>query len=300
MTDRKTALAVIEQQLDDRRDTLATYLGDVGLTPERFVRVVVQAVASTPALLQCTQESIVSSVMEAAQLGLEPTGLLGGAYLVPYNVNVGTKDNPKWEKRASMIPGYRGLIDLARRGGDIQTIEARVVYERDVFDLQFGTELAIYHKPTMDADRGQPLGAYMVATLKDSLRPAVEWMTREEIEQVRRSSKMGDHGAWVEFWPEMARKSVVRRGVKYLPMSGALKRALSIEDEVERVAVVTPAVPPPSPSALVSRLAHGSPPDGSGGPSTPEPVSDALGGEEGAGKAAPVASGASEQEGMDL
>ena len=81
---------------------------------QRFLRIVLKAVGDNPDLAQCTPDSIASAAVEAAMYGLEPSGAVGGAHLVPFNENVGTKDKPRWEKHAKLITDYRGDIELAR------------------------------------------------------------------------------------------------------------------------------------------------------------------------------------------
>ena len=74
------------------------------ITPERFTRMALSALNTTPKLQECTQMSFLAALMNAAQLGLEPNTPLGQAYLIPYN-NKGTLE-------CQFQIGYRGLIDL--------------------------------------------------------------------------------------------------------------------------------------------------------------------------------------------
>ena len=184
------------------------------LSPNRLVRIAIASVAKTPELLGCNQQSLLQAVMQAAELGLEPGSALGEAYLVPFKGVV------------TMIPGYRGLISLARRSGQIEDIEAHVVYERDRFTHVKGTSMRLDHEPSLEADRGQIVAAYAMGWVKGSSRPHVEVMTRAEIDRIAKNS-----GPWRDHYSEMARKTVVRRLVKYLPMSVELARAIEIEDE---------------------------------------------------------------------
>ena len=201
--------------------------------PDRFIRVAARAIVTNPTLMQCTRVSILESIHTAAQLGLEPSGLLGSAYLVPYRVS-GTMT-------CNLIPGYRGLIDLARRSGEIDAIWANVVRQRDTFRLRQGDDPGVDHEPFIadpkddreDRDPGPFLGAYMVAVLQGGTKQ-VEWMSYDDIEAIRKRSKAASSGPWVTDWSEMARKTVVRRGSKYLPMTTDFARALSLDEEAER------------------------------------------------------------------
>lgn len=218
------------------RDALAGVLPR-HMAADRLIRIALQAASRNPRLLECTQTSILLSLVNAAQLGLEAGGLLGSAYLVPYR---NSKQNCY---EAQMIPGYRGLIDLARRSGEVLKIEARVVRRGDEFRLDYGAD-TITHVPAIEHAQDDPeaeqtynpnddiIGAYAVATLKGGVRQ-FEWMTRKEIDAIRRRSRAGDDGPWVTDYSEMARKTVVRRLAKYLPLSPEFSRAMELEDNAE-------------------------------------------------------------------
>lgn len=228
------------------------------IDPDRFLRVCASSIIRSERLMESTKVSIYTALIEAAQLGLEPTGLLGSAYLVPYRRTVevevprgnGTVKIRHWITEAKLIPGYRGLIDLARRSGEIAAIRANVVRQRDLFSILQGSAPAILHEPFLpsggvpgktptvpseDQDPGPYVGAYMVAELKGGMQQ-IEWMTFDEIEAVRRRSKAAEDGPWITDWSEMARKTVVRRGSKYLPLTTELQRALELDEEAERSA----------------------------------------------------------------
>lgn len=202
--------------------TVARYL-----TPERMTKITLAALSRTPLLLQCTPESVLRSVMDAAALGLEPSGgVLGHAYLVPY------RNNKTGRYEAQLIVGYRGLIDLARRSGQIASVEAHVVYEADEFEIEFGRDPRLMHKPSFAPERGGIIAAYVVAQLKDGAKHC-EFMTIAEIEEVRSRSRARDNGPWRTDYAEMCRKTVVRRAAKYWPLSAELSSALDIEARAE-------------------------------------------------------------------
>lgn len=203
---------------------------------DRLVRIALQAASRNPTLLECTRNSFVLALVSAAQLGLEAGGLLGSAYLVPYRNKGGAYE-------VQLITGYRGLIDLARRSGQIRKIEARLVFMGDEFRLDYGAD-QITHVPqvpvSVEAETGEHehdansiLGAYAVATMMDGTRQ-FEFMSRREIDRIRQRSKAAESGPWVTDFAEMARKTAVRRLVKYLPLSPDLARVLEIEDNAER------------------------------------------------------------------
>lgn len=202
------------------------------VTPDRLIKLALVAASRTPLLLQCDAKSIVQGVMTAAQLGLDCGGVLGSAYLVPFK---NAKNGGRYE--AQLIVGYRGLVDLARRSGEIDTIEAHVVYANDKFEVAFGLDPVLRHVPCLTDEAGEPVLVYGIARLKDGGRQ-VEVMTRSQVERIRSRSRAGQSGPWVSDWSEMARKTVVRRLCKYLPLSPELADALAVDEKVEGAAVV--------------------------------------------------------------
>lgn len=224
--------------LSAKKDYLAKCLPK-HLTAERVIKVAIIAASRTPLLLNCTPESFVLSVVQASQLGLEAGSPLGEAYLVPY------KD------QCTLIVGYRGLIALARRSGEIEAIEAHVVHAKDTFELAYGLDAKLHHVPWMptppasldekgyrawvadEADPGPMIAVYAVARLKGGARQA-EVMTRAQVDAIRGRSRASSTGPWVSDYEEMAKKTVVRRLSKYLPMSIEMATAVDYEERSER------------------------------------------------------------------
>lgn len=201
------------------------------ISADRMMKVALTAITKQPTLLDCDPNTFMLAMMGAAQLGLEPNTPLGSAYLVPfYNSKRGVKE-------IQLIPGYRGLIELARRSGEIASIEARVVYENDSFEFSFGLAPKLVHVPNLDNPGGMRL-VYAIARLKGNGEdPIVEVMTKTDIDKIKASSKSGNSGPWVDHYDEMARKTVVRRLCKYLPLSIELADAIELD---QRAAVGEP------------------------------------------------------------
>lgn len=193
------------------------------LTPERVAKIATLAVSRSPLLLECTPASIVQTVIISSQLGLELGGPLGHAYPVPYwNSKL---NNNNGGRECQFVVGYKGLTELARRSGEVSFIEAHVVYERDEFTFEItdaGTKLR--HVPYLDGERGPWRLVYAIARLKgaDSL-PQIELMSRAQVlairDRVQRNAKRKEEGPWFSDEEEMARKTVVKRLAKYLPLS---------------------------------------------------------------------------------
>lgn len=222
----ETKLDTMRALLEKAKPQLASVLPK-HLTPDRLMRIALAAMSRSPKLMDCTPQSVLLSVMHAAQLGLEAGGPLGHAYLVPYRNKNGTME-------CQLIPGYRGLIELARRSGQIANIEAHVVRAGDRFRCAFGLSPVLEHEPDWGAESpGDLRCVYSVAHLKDG-GTQVEVMTKAEVESIRKRSKASDSGPWMTDYDEMARKTVVRRLAKYLPMSTEMAQALALEEHAEQ------------------------------------------------------------------
>jgi recombination protein RecT len=188
------------------RDRLAAALPS-HIPVERFERVVLTAVQANPELLKLNRQSLFMACLRAAQDGLLPDGRQG--------VIVDFGDQAQW------MPMVGGLMMLARNSGQIKSLIAQVVHERDRFVWRpADTERPIEHEvPSLSEDRGKPIGAYAIASLVSG-EVVAEVMSRAEIEQVRAASRTKKNGfAWSQWWGEMARKSVLRRLIKRLPLS---------------------------------------------------------------------------------
>lgn len=225
MSQTSTALARRQQQLADKQKTLAQQIERMKpeiaraiprhLNPDRVARIAVTVMRRTPKLAECTPESFLGALMTCAQLGLEP-GPLGHAYLVPYGSEV------------TFIAGYRGLVDLARRSGQVQSVSARVVREGDEFDYEFGLEPRLHHKPA-GSDQ-QVTHVYAVIRYKDG-GADFDVMTKAEVDAVRKRSRAAGSGPWVTDYPEMAKKTVLRRLLKTAPMSVEYQQAVANDEQ---------------------------------------------------------------------
>ena len=196
------------------------------LTPQKLLQVAVTVVRRNYQLMQCTKQSLLSSVMGAAILGLELEPALGQAYLVPYR-------NKRGFLEAQLIPGYRGYISLASRSGEIHSVTASEVYTKDTFEYELGLNPKLKHIPA-EGDRGEFRGAYVVFEHKEG-PPTFEYMSKDRIDRVMNRTKSKDKdgnitGPWITDYEEMAKKTVIRHRAKYEPISIEFAKAREIEE----------------------------------------------------------------------
>lgn len=204
------------------------------MTADRLARIALTEVRKTPALGKCDPASFLGALMQCAALGLEPGGSLGHAYLLPFNKRA--KVDGSWKTvgtEAQFILGYRGMIDLARRSGQIVSLEARAVYAVDKFRVELGLHQVLEHVPAWDvADRGELKFVYAVARLVGG-GVQFEVMSRVDVERVKAQSKAAGDGPWVSHFEQMALKTVIRRLFKYLPVSIEVQRATVLDEQAE-------------------------------------------------------------------
>lgn len=203
------------------------------LNAERLLKVAQIAATTTPALAECDVPSLVGAIGQCAQMGLEPNTVLGHAYLVPFNTK--RKDNngqERWVKSVQVIIGYKGLIDLARRSGQIVSIAAHEVCAKDKFELVYGLDEKLNHIPAMQ-DRGGVIGFYAVAKLKDGGH-CFEFMSTQQVNEIMLATQSkGKYGPWKDNFIEMGRKTVIRRLAKYLPLSIEFQTAAALDGMAE-------------------------------------------------------------------
>jgi recombination protein RecT len=209
-------LAIVRQKMERMSGQFEAALPK-HIPVERFKRVVMTAIQQTPALLDCDQRSLWNAAMRAAQDGLLPDGREGA--MVPF------KSQVQW------MPMVAGVRKKVRNSGEIATWETEVVYEKDHFEFELGDDPFIKHKPHLGADRGKPIAAYSIATLKTGEKSR-EVMSIAEIERIRSMAPSKNSPAWKDHFGEMCRKTVARRHSKVLPMSTDLDDLLRGDDEI--------------------------------------------------------------------
>lgn len=238
--------------LPSMREQLKTAL-PAHVTVEKFLRVAMTAIQQNPGLLKMDRTSLFASVVTAAQLGLLPDVQLGECYLVPFKGKV------------QCIPGYRGLLKLARQG-DIGFVEAELIHSNDRTTYVLGDD-SRFESIVNWRDRGEPVAVYAVAKFRDGGICARVVMTIEEVNQIRARSQNANGPAWSDNFGEMAKKSALRRISKLLPLSTIASAAFRmselqeelgkpgriIDGEVETEAEDQPATLPAAPEAKQKR-----------------------------------------------
>lgn len=198
------------------------------MTPDRMARIALTEIRKNPELMHCDPLSFAGAVIQCSQLGLEPGSGLGQAYLVPFN------NRRKGIKEVNFITGYRGLIELARRSGQVESIVGRSVREKDKFSYAYGDDERIEHVPFpgSNKERGPIIAFYALARLKGGGPPLREVMDVAEVEEIREQYSHGNP-VWRDHFEAMGRKTVIRRLAKFLPMSPELADALRSEETVD-------------------------------------------------------------------
>jgi len=174
--------------------------------------------ANNPDLAKCSSISFISALRHVAQTGLPFAGPESQAHLVPFG------------QRVQVLVDYRGLCSLSRRSGQVVGIWAHAVFEKDIFEVHYGSNERIVHEPCLNSNRGQIVAAYAIARLRAGTLQ-FEVMTIDEIESIRQKSRMPHGEPWKAHYPEMCKKTVIRRLCKYLPCASDIDAAAQFEDD---------------------------------------------------------------------
>lgn len=186
------------------------------MTPERMIKVGLMALNRTPKLAECSRDSFLQAMMDCSSLGLEPDGRR--CHLIPYG------------QTCTLIVDYKGLIELAKRSGEVSKWKAETVKENDHFTWKNGE---IDHEIDFRSDRGKLQCVYSIVVTKEG-ETDTEVMTLAEVEAIRERSRAGKSGPWVTDFEEMAKKTVIRRHSKRLTLSPEFHHALEKDgDQME-------------------------------------------------------------------
>lgn len=225
----------LSEELTELRPELEKVL-PAHVTVDKFLRVVNTAISQSPDLYRADRRSLFTSCVKCATDGLLPDGR--EAALVIYNTKEKYTDEhgkkqERWLKKVQYMPMVYGIQKKVRNSGQLQSLTCNPVFEADEFKYWIDdVGEHITHQPNITVpSRGQFLCVYAIAKTKDG-GVYTEVMTRGQIEQVRSVSKAKDNGPWVDWFDEMARKSVIRRLAKRLPMSTDIEQVIQRDDEM--------------------------------------------------------------------
>lgn len=197
---------------DDLKQKIAQALPK-HISEDKFLRILFTSMQQTPKLMQCTQASLFSAIIQSAQMGLEPDGRR--AHLLPYG------------DKCTLILDYKGIVELALRSGEVSSIHADVVCENDEFEENLG--VVTVHKIDRRKERGAVYAVYCIIEFKDGAKKC-EVMSIDEVEAIRKRSKSGNNGPWKSDFNEMAKKTVFKRASKWLPLSPEVQKNISVDD----------------------------------------------------------------------
>ena len=243
------ALTTLSAMLNKYKEQIAMALPR-HLTPERMIRVALTAVGRSETLQKCSPATIAGCVVQASILGLEPDGILGEAYLVPFwNSKAPNGRGGKGAHECQLIPGYQGLLKLIRNTGELKMIDVQEVCANDEFDYEKGMDPYLRHKPAV-GDRGDVLKIWAGAVLTNGGKQ-FEVMTLEQIEDHRDRYSKGAfvwkdgqkvtdkdgvpllQGPWRNSPEWMYKKTVLRKLVKLLPKSAQAQLAVALDERAE-------------------------------------------------------------------
>lgn len=223
----KKAPSTIKDYINLYSKEIAKALPSV-LTPERFSRMAMTAITKTPKLAECSPQSFIGSLLTAAQLGLEPNTPLGQAYLIPFY------NSRKRIYECQFQVGYKGMIDLCNRSGEIKNIEAHIVYENDEFEFEYGLDSKLKHKPCM-SDKGAPVWVYALYRLNNGGYGFEVMSVDDCIAHGEKYSKAFNNSPWQTNPEEMMKKTVLKKVLKYAPVRSDFVKG-TVADETIQVA----------------------------------------------------------------
>ena len=215
---------------NDAAKTQLQQVAAAHMKPERMMRLMANAIRTTPKLGECDPMSLLGGLMTCAGLGLEPNTIMGHAYLIPF------RNNRKNITEVQLVVGYKGLIDLARRSGHITSISANIHYSDDeVWEYEEGTEARLRHIP--GAQEGDKRHAYAIAKFRNGGHAYVV-LPWAKVMKIRNGSlgwqtavkfNATDRNPWKSHEDEMAKKTAIRALAKYLPLSVEFRDALTVD-----------------------------------------------------------------------
>lgn len=208
-----TSLVEVGNALKMNQNRIIAKLGD-SIKWEYFCSTFLTAVEKQPKLLKCTQTSLIKAALDLSQLRLISDGVLGEAYVLPYG------------HTATVIIGYKGLVQLCLRSPLVKKIGARIVYQNDLFKYEYGLNEACIHVPT-EEDPGEMRGVYATFEMADGVKGFEYWpykrLMNHKIKFAKGLDQKDQKGNWTSPWrtneEAMCRKTAIRSVCNLLPKS---------------------------------------------------------------------------------
>lgn len=208
-----------------------------GAEAQQLIRDALTCLRQTPKLQECESNSVLGALMTCSQLGLRP-GVLGHAWVLPF-----------WDKnsrgyKAQLVIGYQGLVELSYRSNQIASLGARTIFANDVYEVEYGLEEKLLHKPLMTGDRGEPVAYYAVVRFANGgstyvVISHVEMLKYKQKYATAKSKEGNVFGPWKDEFEGMAHKTCLRQLSKWMPKSTEL--ALAVENDGAVRVDLTPA-----------------------------------------------------------
>lgn len=243
MTETNKQILVIRNQLVKELPQIKKDLpSSLSIDATRICKSVMFELNKNKALQKCSPMSVISSVLQASQLGLEIGGTMGQAYLIPF------WNSKEKVSEAQFVLGYRGMIELGRRSGQMLSLDAHCVYENDEFELEYGIHEKLRHIPTRGKEPGNLIGAYAVARFKDGgyQFKFIEAWRLEKLKETQLAKIKNEYARkyspWEAYFDEMSCKTAVRRLFKYIPISieqanfehfNILQKAIKLDEDAD-------------------------------------------------------------------
>lgn len=226
---KKQEVVTVYDFLEKKRDLIARALPN-SITPARLIGVFTMLLKGSPALMECSQASLVGAVIQTVQLGLTP-GNIGHCHYIPFKTK--QKDGT-FRNEVQFIIGYRGMIELVNRSGKACILNTECVYSADQFQYEQGLNPVLRHIPT-SGNRGTFVAVYCIAKILAANEKVFIVLNKEEVEKVKAASKAGAsmYSPWATWFDEMAKKTAVKRICKTLPLSIDVQRSIGTDETIK-------------------------------------------------------------------
>jgi phage RecT family recombinase len=213
------------------------------ISPEKFAQIIIKEVKSNPKLLEAFKanpSSMFASILAGAEIGLVPSELLGEFYLIPRKIK---QSNGQYLLTVTPLIGYKGVAKILLRSGEIEHLDAQVVYKGDKFKHTLGISPKLEHVPSDKAVRTAEniTHVYTVAHYKSG-RVVFQVMTKDEIISVKNLSKYNNElyfndvqspNRWME------KKTCLIQMSKLLDKDYYGTKAIELDNRLEGGAILT-------------------------------------------------------------